>query len=392
MTLTAGDSETRVVDADTHFTEPHDLFVKRAPAAFRDRVPHVERVDGKPTWVVEGARMGGAYGGSVVNRAGSRYPFKDSTLQWELDEAHPAVYDPAARVELMNACGIYAQVTYSNSMGLGGQTLARAIPDLALRRVCIEIYNDAMAEFQDQTAARMLPMPLLPSWDVEGSVTEAKRVAALGLRGVAMSSDPQDFGAPDLADRQWDPLWEVCADLQLPVHFHIGGSQTVDTFAGKYPWPSQREYTKQSIAGSLLIMGNARVLVNSVIAGIFDRHPALKMVSVESGIGWIPFMLESMDHEIWSSAPDEAERLSKMPSEYFKSNWYATFWFEGKKGNLPALVEQVGEDNIMFESDFPHPTCLYPNPVEKMADRMAAFTPEVRAKLMGGNAVKLYRL
>jgi uncharacterized protein len=382
----------RVVDADTHLTEPHDLFVKRAPAALRDRVPRVEKVDGKPTWVVDGGTLGGAWGGSVVDKAGARKPFKGTFLDWELDDVHEAVYNPQARVAFMDKCGVHAQVTFSNSMGVGGQTLVRAVSDVALRLACVEIYNDAMAEIQEETNVRMIPMPVLPAWDVQASVREAQRIAGLGLRGVAMTSDPQDVGAPDLASRAWDPLWEVCADLELPIHFHIGASQTAHSFFGNYCWPSQDEEAKPAIGGSLLILGNARVLINAIMAGIFDRHPRLRMVSVESGLGWIPFILESMDHEIWSSAPAAAAKLSKMPSEYFKSNFYATFWFEKNMGDLPALVAKLGEDNIMFETDYPHPTCLYPDPVGAMADKLAPFTAEVRAKIMGENAVRLYRL
>jgi predicted TIM-barrel fold metal-dependent hydrolase len=392
--MTLSDSTTaRVVDADTHFTEPHDLFVKRAPAAYRDRVPHVESVDGKPTWVVGSGTLGGAWGGSVIDKAGDRYPFKDTFLNWELDEIHEAVYKPKARLALMDKIGVYAQVTFSNSMGVGGQTLVRAVPDAALRQVCIEIYNDAMAEVQAETKARMVPMPVLPTWDVAASVAEAKRIASMDLRGVAMCSDPQDFGAPDLASRAWDPLWEVLEDLGLAVHFHIGASQTASSFLGNYSWPSQHPEAWQAITGSLLILGNARVLVNVTYAGIFDRFPRLKMVSVESGLGWIPFILESMDHEIYASAPEAARQMmQRKPSEYFKTNWLATFWFEHNQHNLPELINKIGEDNVMFETDYPHPTCLYPDPVGYMAEKMAPFSQEVRGKMMGENACKLYRL
>src|SRR5262249_50402569 len=158
--------------------------------------------------------------------------------------------------------------------------------DLALRRLCVEIYNDAMAEMQDWSGNRLLPMALLPAWSVEECVREAQRCADLGLRGVNMTSDPQDLGSPDIADRQWDPLWAACSDLSLPVHFHIAASLTAMDFFGKYFAPSQHELVKPAIGGSMLFIGNARVLINTIFAGIFERHPNLKMVSVESGIGW----------------------------------------------------------------------------------------------------------
>jgi predicted TIM-barrel fold metal-dependent hydrolase len=79
-----------------------------------------------------------------------------------------------------------------------------------------------------------------------------------------------------------------------------------------------------------------------------------------------------------------------MPSEYFKRQLYATFWFE--KNDVPALIDTVGEDNVLFETDFPHPTCLYPKPLDTVADKMAELTPEVQRKVLGDNAVRLYRL
>ncbi len=230
----------------------------------------------------------------------------------------------------------------------------------------------------------------MPAWDVDACVREAERVAGLGLRGVNLTSDPQDLGAPDLANRAWDPFWEVCADLHLPVHFHIGASLTTMTFFGTYPWESQAEDTKLAIGGTLLFIGNARVVTNMILSGILDRHPTLKMVSVESGVGWIPFILDALDYEMSENAPDDLEKLSMMPSEYFKRNFYATFWFE--KNDVPGLIESVGEDNVLFETDFPHPTCLYPKPLDTVADKMAALTPGVQRKVLGDNAARLYRI
>jgi predicted TIM-barrel fold metal-dependent hydrolase len=214
----------------------------------------------------------------------------------------------------------------------------------------------------------------------------------MDMRGVNMTSDPQDLGVPDLANRAWDPFWEVCEDLNLPVHFHIGSSNTAMNFYGNYFWPSQHEYVKPAIGGSMLFINNARVVINTVFAGIFDRFPKLTMVSVESGIGWIPFILETMDYELWENAPDQAKELSRMPSEYFKDHWYATFWFERNQGDVQGLVDRVGEDRILFETDFPHPTCVYPAPLEFMAEGMNSLRPESRRKIMGDNAARLYRV
>ena len=92
------------------------------------------------------------------------------------------------------------------------------------------------------------------------------------------------------------------------------------------------------------------------------------------------------------NAPKQLAAMSKTPAEYFASNMYATFWFENNQNKLPALIDAVGEDCILFETDFPHPTCLYPSPLESVADKMSTLAPETRSKILGENARKLYRI
>jgi predicted TIM-barrel fold metal-dependent hydrolase len=382
--------EVRVIDADTHMTERHDLFTERAPKGFEDRVPRVVEIDGAPWWVVDGdVPLGPARPGGVVDVNGDKHPFAETRVH-SIDWVHKGAWDPEARLQVMDECGIHAQVVYPNAIGIGGQSLGKVEPEL--RSLCVEMYNDHMAELQEWSNLRFIPMPVLPAWSIEECVKEATRVADLGMRGVNMTSDPQDMGTPDLGDRAWDPLWEVCADRDLPVHFHIGASQTALTFYGKYFWPSQHENVKPAIGGGMLFLSNAKMVINSAYSGVFDRHPKLKMVSVESGIGWIPFILETMDYELAENAPEQAKELSRAPSEYFREHWYATFWFERAGGNLQGLIDQVGEDNVMFETDYPHPTCMYPNPLEQVEDVMMSLRPETRTKVLGTTAAALYRV
>ena len=385
--------DVRVIDVDAHMTERHDLFTERAPKGYEDRVPHVERVDGVDMWVIDGKTFGKAGSGGTIDHDGVKHPFRDSQGGgWGIADVHPAAWDPGERLRLMDELGIQAQVLYPNAIGIGGQNLVNSVADQVVLRLCVELYNDAMAEVQAASGDRLLPMPIMPAWDIAGCVREAERCAALGYRGVNMTADPQDSGSPDLGDPAWDPFWEVCAGLRLPVHFHIGASQTAMAYFGTTFWPSQDDYVKPAIGGASLFQNNSRVLLNSAYSGMFDRHPELKMVSVESGIGWVPFMLEAMDYELEENAPEYAKKLRKKPSEYFRDNWYATFWFETGRGDLQHLVDAVGEDNIMFETDFPHPTCLHPNPVEAVSAKVATLRPESQRKLMGGNAAKLYRI
>jgi uncharacterized protein len=382
--------QVKVVDADTHLTERHDLWTKRAPAAFKDRVPHVEQVDGAATWIVDGAVLGRAGAGGVIDRDGVKGRSFEGLYEWEIDRVHAAAYDPAARMELLDEIGIWAQIIFPGVVGLGGQNLGELVSDEALRMVCVEIFNDASAELQAESGNRLLPMAILPAWDIDACVREFDRAKRLGLRGVNLTSDPQDLGAPDLASRAWDPVWDVCSSAGLPVHFHIGASLTTMNYFGTYPWDSHDDDTKLAIGGTLLFIGNARVVVNIICSGMLDRFPELKIVSVESGTGWIPFILEALDYEMSENAPQAKAAMSLLPSEYFKRQIYATTWFEHT--NLATLISSVGEDNIMFETDFPHPTCLYPDPLRTAEQNMRDLTPEVQRKILGENAKALYKL
>src|SRR3954452_1119023 len=371
--------EVKVVDADTHMTERHDLWTSRAPAKYKDRVPRVERIDGATQWIVErDVVLGRAGAGGVVDVNGHKGRSFEGLYEWELEQGHRAGWDLDARMELLDEIGIWAQIVFPGVVGLGGQNLGELVTDIALRNLCLEIFNDANAELQAESGNRLLPMAILPAWDVDACVREVERAKNLGLRGVNLTSDPQDLGSPDLANRAWDPLWDACSSLEMPVHFHIGASLTTMNFFGNYPWESHDDDTKIAIGGALLFVGNARVVVNLICSGMFDRYPALKMVSVESGMGWVPFILEALDYEMDENAPQAKAALSMLPSEYFKRQIYATTWFE--RTNLAALIESVGEDNIMFETDFPHPTCLYPDPLKTADHNLADLSESVQRK------------
>jgi|RhiMethySRZTD1v2_1073278.scaffolds.fasta_scaffold242587_1 predicted TIM-barrel fold metal-dependent hydrolase len=382
----------KVVDADTHIVEEGDLWTSRVPASLRDRVPHVElNAEGDPTWVMEGVELSWAYRGTVIARDGSKTETVRAYADWTgLDDIHRGSYQVAPRLEVMDDAGIWAQVVFPNNVGLGGQSVGRATNDRALLRTCVEIYNDWGAELMAESGNRLLPMAVMPAWNVDDCVREARRAHSIGFRGVNITADPSDQGAPDLAEHVWDPLWDVCEELELPVHFHIGNSETSMSFFDKYAWESHNDGLRLAIQGTMLFLGNARSVVNIICSGMLERHPGLQVVSVESGAGWIPFVLEALTYEMAENAPADFERLSLTPLEYFQRQVYATTWFE--RADLPSLVHRLGEDRIMFETDFPHPTCLYPDPLVNAAANLAELSATAREKILSGNARRLYKL
>ena len=229
----------------------------------------------------------------------------------------------------MDELGIDSQVLYPNSIGFRRPSFLEVHPRPPVQLLCVQLYNDSMAEVQAQSGNRLIAYA-----DYAGMGRFGVRPGGHPLRrdglpgGQHDGQDPQDAGSPDLGSPAWDPFWETCAGLNLPVHFHIGASHTAWAYYGTTYWPSQDDYVKTAIGGASLFQNNSRLLINSAYSGMFDRYPDLKMVSVESGIGWVPFMLEAMDYELEENTPDWFHKLQKLPSEYFRDNWYATFWFE----------------------------------------------------------------
>ncbi len=378
----------KIIDADTHLSEPHDLWTSRAPARLKDKVPRVKVFEGKRRWVIgdDIPLSDGASPISVIRKDGS----KSRSLEffgWQIEDVHAGSYNTAARLKVMDETNIFAQIVYPNVLGFGGQNATKVDPELRL--ASIQIFNDAMAEIQGESNGRIFPMALLPWWDVAASAKETERCKAMGLRGVNINSDPHNLpGTPDLASTHWDRLWETCAGIDMPVNFHIGASDSAIAWYGTSFWPGQPQDIQFAIGSSMLFFGNARVMANILLSGILDRHPTIKFVSVESGIGWVPFLLETIEYQLAENAA--GRKFALTPAEYFERNVWASFWFERR--NIADSIRQVGADKVMFETDFPHPTCLFPDPLGYAASGLAALTPEVRRKVLSGNAAKLYNI
>jgi len=386
----------KVIDVDTHLSEPLDLWTSRATPKYRDRVPQMRMLDGKRVWTIDGDRsMGVGSASSVIYRDGSKAAGIEFT-DWQVDEVHPGCSRTRERLQFMDENGIWAQVVYPNVMGFAGQGRApmgaprREPVDADLRLVSTQIYNDAMAEMQAESGDRLLPMALLPWWDIDLAVAEAERCHAMGMRGVNINSEPHLNGMQDLSDEYWTPLWELCSDHGLPVNFHIGASDSTMSWYGESPWPSLRPEEKLAVGGTMMFISNAKVILNLITSGLLERFPKLNFVSVESGIGWIPFILETLDYSLVEAGAGRLDRLSMSPFEYFRRQIYATFWFEGR--DSASAIRRVGVDNVMFETDFPHPVCLYPRPLEQVSKCLADLTDDERRKVLSTNAARVYRI
>jgi len=155
-------------------------------------------------------------------------------------------------------------------------------------------------------------------------------------------------------------------------------------------WPSLPHHRRHVVGSCLIELHNARVLSNLLTSDLLVRFPETKWVSVESGIGWIPYVIERLEYQLRDTTPDGRGFDQPFPSELFRRQVYACFWFEDIGPR--TLLEDIGVDNVMFETDFPHPTCLYPSAREHALNVLAPWGEEVQRKVLQDNAAKLYRI
>ena len=373
-----------IIDADTHLTEPPDVWTSRVAKKYLDHVPKVVRsAEGKDVWVLDGEPF---YTIGATAMAGWPEPFPNGPPT--LEECHPASYDADARLRYMDEVGIWAQVLYPNVAGFGSQRFLM-IPDDELKLVCVRAYNDFLRDWASADARRLITIMTMPFWDVDAAVAEVERSIDAGHRGILFTAEPQRFGLPYLGDHHWDPLWSLVQEAGLPVHFHIGSGDIGGAYApGRVA--AHGTASAYAYASVDLFMKNGVQVADLLTSGVLPRFPDLKFVSVESGIGWIPFVLEAVDHSYLEARPGRSSEWDMLPSEYFARQVYACFWFETV---APArLLGDIPVDNVLFETDFPHPTCLYGDVRERIEASLATVSDEVRHKILWDNAARLYNV
>jgi predicted TIM-barrel fold metal-dependent hydrolase len=385
-----------IIDADAHVTEAPDVWTSRMSKKWGDLVPHVRRDDttGRDCWFAGDRNFG-----PIANTTGVRVNDDGSPkhIVSRLDDAkgladvHPSSYLAADRLKVMDDRGIFAQVLYPN-MNFVGAEFHEIVKDPAFGVENIRAYNDYLVEEWAAVAPdRLLPIALLPFFDVHESAKEIYRAKELGHRGIAMTGKPQLHGQPYLADRHWDPVWNAAQETGLSVNFHIGAGP--EGVASKMP--AARLAAEGGLLGAGpristdLFIDNAMSFCDILNSGILARFPELQVVSVEGGIGWVNFILESLDYhfrrfEILKERPE----ITELPSFYFRRQCHVTYWFEQLD---PYHVEALGKDNIMFETDFPHSTSLAADDVVWAQEvGLGRVAQDVKENILWRNAAKLY--
>jgi uncharacterized protein len=372
-----------VISADGHVDLiwlPPDLFTSNARQGLKERMPHV--VDGPkgPEWVSKnGAKFGLANG---MGSAGREYVpgviHRSDRMASEglFEDGRKGIRRltiPELRLKDQDRDGVQAEVLY----GVLGSSMRLNDPEAAVEM--LRIYNEWLSDFCRPHRDRLAGLANINSHDMEAAVAEVRRVAKEGvLRGLDVANRPDMV---PLWDEFWDPLWQVAEETNLAVHFHTIGGRSPD-YSKMSPKIVRRVQAVQ-ITGFQMHM--AGFLMSLIFSGALERHPGLKIVIGEAGIGWIPYVLDHMDLE-WEDQFKDLE-LKMKPSEYWYRQCYATYQSDvvGVR-----LLDLLGIDNVMWGNDFPHPDGIWPDSREYLARELGHLPESTRRKIVRDNAAKLY--
>lgn len=359
---------TRIISCDDHMdlhTLPPKLFVERLPAALKDRAPRVVETPDGPMWMADDQRWGPSGPARTSNM-----PSVFARAGIEDDGFRPST--PALRLEDMDRDGIYAQVIY-------GPVRPFALRDPALKVACLAAYNDWGAEFNAYNPNRLCVLPILPAHDPKAAAAELERVAKLGHRGVIFSIFESET---PVFRPEWDPFWAAANETGLPVSFHLsGGTYSLHSNPGSWEMPA---YV------SVVPMQLDEALAGTIFAGILERFPNVKLVLGESGIGWVPYLVERMDHEYHKYFDTIRDiRLKRPPSAYFHDQVFVTYE-EDPLG--VQLIPRLGPDNVMWASDYPHPDSTFPYSRQAIDEQFAGMDEAIKQKVCCDNAARLYHI
>ena len=372
-----------VISADCHIDLiwlPPDLFTANASAAMKDRMPYVTDSDKGPVWV---SRNGAEFGlQNGMGSAGREYipgqihrsdRMAETGLYDDGKKGIRRLTDPDLRIKDQDRDGVQAEVLF----GILGASERLLDPPAAVEMM--RIYNDWLAEFCATHPDRFAGLASIPNHDVPAAVAEIERVAKRGqLRGLEVANSVQ---LKPLFHPDWYPLWQAADACGLPVHFH--------TIGGKKPDQSDMEPLQRRQSFAVFITGfqldMSRLLMEVIYGGVLEAYPDLKLVIAESGIGWIPYILDRMDLE-WEDQFKDLT-LTMKPSAYWHRQCAATY--QSDPAGL-RLLDLLGEENVMWGSDFPHPDGIWPDSQEFIDREFGHLPAETRRKVTCENAAKLY--
>ena len=391
----------KIISVDDHVVEPPHLFETWLPKKYRDHPdrPRVERRGLAGMKYLGGTRYDFQWDDDAPKAdcwlyedliaphkrhvAAVGFPRDEmEAVPITYDEMRPGCYDPKARLADMDVDGVEGSLAFPTFPRFCGQTFAEA-KDKDLAWACMRAYNDWMIEeWAGSGDGRLIPLPLIPLWDVDLAVAEIHHSAERGATAVAFSEITAKLGLPTLHSGYWEPFFAACAETKTVICMHIGSSSQMPATSSDAP---------PAVAASLSFGNAMSSFADFLFSGVLVRHPDLRLAYSEGQIGWIPYMLERVDdvwvqHRAWGGVRD---LIPEPPSTYWHRQMYGCF-FRDRHG-LESL-HRIGVDRVTFETDYPHTDSTWPDTQKIFAEQVADLDEETVFKIARGNAIEMLRL
>jgi predicted TIM-barrel fold metal-dependent hydrolase len=366
-----------LVSVDDHVIEPPTMFDAHIPEQYRDQAPRVKEADdGSEYWEFEGQRapnMG-------LNAVAGCPPEEYGLNPLRFDQMRPGCYDIHERIRDMNANGVLGSINFPTFVHFCGQLFLRATDkDLAL--ACVRAYNDwHIDEWAGTYPGRIIPLSIMPLWDVDLMAAEIRRTAAKGCHAVTFSENPEKLGLPGLHLDYWDPFLAACEDTGTVVCMHIGSSSSMTVTSMDAP---------VDVSIAITPMNSFLALNDLMWTPICRKFPNLIIAMSEGGTGWIPYALERMDytyshHRAWTGA----DFGGLTPTEIFHRN-FSTCFIDDRAGI--EMRHKVGIDRMTWECDYPHSDSTWPHSADLLAHSLEGVPDDEIDKITHLNAMKLYQ-
>ena len=373
-----------IISADCHIDLPWlpaDLFTSQAAKKYRDRMPYVDQTDNGPQWV---SRTGAQFGlQNGMGSAGRKYipgqihrsdRMAAQGLYSDGEIGIRRLTDPKLRIKDQDLDGVQAEVIY----GVLGASMR--LNDNEAATELLRIYNEWLADFCAAAPDRFAGLASIPSHDVDAAVAEIQNVAERGvLKGIEVANT-HDM-AP-LFDPSWKPVWEVANEAQLPIHYHTIGPKNDYNFDNMAALQRRQAFAVHITSFQLAM---SKIIMEIIYGGVLEAYPKIKVVIGESGIGWIPYILDHMDLE-WEDQFKDLT-LKMKPSDYWRRQCFATY--QSDPIGL-RLLDILGEDNVMWGSDFPHPDGVWPDSKAFIEREFEHIPKTIKQKILCDNAAELY--
>lgn len=369
-----------LISVDDHVVEPPDMFKNHMTAKELETIaPQLIEENGRNYWIYEGGKIANMGLNAVVGRPKDEYGMEPL----HYTDMRKGIYSLDERIDDMNANGILSSLCFPTFPTFAGNLFHQSKDKKAAKRV-IEAYNDwFIDEWCSKYPGRMIPMAMLPIWDEKLMVAEVKRVVAKGCKAITFPDNPYIQGFPSLHDSHWSGLWEVCEENEVVINCHIGTGASPASSSPDTPIDAWIMAFPMSIANSA---------ADWLCGEFLLKHPKLKISLTEGGIGWIPYLLERADftkehHSSWT----HTDFGGRKPSELFREH-FLTCFIEDEAGLRNR--DLVGIDTILFECDYPHSDCTWPNTPENTYKQLvgAGMSDEEINKVTHLNAIREFNL